>query len=255
MKKTVATLAFSLSILAHSETYVIHTNGGAALQPVVQSQLNQLPQGGRVMVYQDQLILNTTPANYRTISQFIRQIDHVPESVTVAVRVGENNSNYQNTGYGNIGIINRRVYVNGHWQNVQSQTTGNYVYQIQTLSGQSASIGLSQIMPVNTINTRYGYGYPQVWIGQTLLNANQGIAVTPTKLTNGQFQVQLSQANDKFSRVYHQPVVTGQSLSTTVTVNPNQWTTIGYISNQGQTSGNYGQISQSGQTPIQILVR
>ena len=110
-------------------------------------------------------------------------------------------------------------------------------------------------MPVNTINTRYGYGYPQIWIGQTLLNANQGIAVTPTKLTNGQFQIQLSQANDKFSRVYHQPVVTGQSLSTTVTVNPNQWTTVGYISNQGQTSGTYGQISQSGQTPIQILVR
>ena len=40
----------SLSIMSHANTYVVDTLGGAALQPIVQNQLNQLPNGGNVMV-------------------------------------------------------------------------------------------------------------------------------------------------------------------------------------------------------------
>lgn len=258
MKKSVFVIGISMLManISHANTYVVDTLGGAALQPIVQNQLNQLPNGGNVMVYQDRLIINTTPANYAKVSQFIRQIDTMPQTLTVLVRVGENSLNYQNTGYGNIGVINSQVYVNGRWENSQSQTTGNQLYQVQTISGKSASIGLEQILQTPTVivnGYRRNY-YPQVVIGNTLMSANQGISVIPTALSNGQIQVQIAQANDKFGTFNRQTVVNGQNFSSTITVNPNQWTTIGYINNQSQSSGTYGGYSQNLQTPIQMMV-
>lgn len=248
-------LLVGLPLVSHANTYVVDTLGGAALQPIVQSQLNVLPKGGTVMVYQDRLIINTTPQNYAKISQFIRQIDRLPQTLTVAVRVGENSSNYENTGYGNIGVINHRVFINGQWHNSQSQTVGNQLYQVQTLSGKPASIGIEQILQTPTIIINgYQRAYPQVIIGNTLLSANQGISVIPTALANGQIQVQIAQANDKFGSFNRQTVLNGQNLASTITVNPNQWTTIGYVNNVSQTSGNIGSYQQNLQTPIQIMV-
>lgn len=244
---------------SYAKTYVVNTMGGAALQPIVQNQLDQLPSGGNVMVYQDRLIINTTPQNYAKVSQFIQQLDRLPQTLTVSVRVGENSSTSQNTGYGNIGVINRQVYINGRWQNSQSQTTGNQLYQVQTLSAKPASIGLTQILSTPTVivnGSRRGYSnnYPQVMIGNTLLSANQGISVIPTALLNGQIQVQIEETNDTFGQMYGQTAVRGQNLSTTITVNPNQWTTIGYVTNQSYTNGAYGSSHQTWQTPIQIMV-
>lgn len=238
-----------------AQTYVVPTLGGSELVPIIQQQLNQLPNGGSVSEYQGKLIITTTPQNYQAIQSVIRQIDQLPQSLTVSVRVGETGSNYQNTGYGQIGVINRQVYVNGQWQNSQSQTTGNQLYQVQTVSGKPASIGLEQILAIPTviINGRRN-NFPHVVIGNTLLSANQGISVLPTALPNGKIQVQISQANERFGNVNRQIGVNGQTLSTSLTVNPNQWTTIGYVSNNSQTSGNYGNQSQNSQTPIQIMV-
>jgi len=252
----------SLSIMSHANTYVVDTFGGAALQPIVQNQLNQLPNGGNVMVYQERLVINTTPQNYAKVRELIRQIDRMPQMLTVSVRVGENSSNYENTGYGNIGVINNQVYLNGRWQNNQSQTIGNQLYQVQTLSGKPASIGLEQFLPTQAVivhGRRQGY-YPHVFIANTLLSANQGIIVTPTALSNGQIQVQIAQANDKFGSLAfgngnRQTVVNGQNFSSTITVNPNQWTTIGYVNNAGRTSSTYADYNQNMQTPIQIMLR
>lgn len=257
MRKLLFMMVFScVASVSHANTYVVDTLGGSALQPIVQHQLNQLPNGGNVMVYQERLIINTTPANYAKISQFIRQIDQLPQTLTVAVRVGDNSSNYQNTAYGNIGVINSQVYVNGQWQNSQSQTTGNQLYQVQTLSGKPASIGLEQILQMPTIIVNgYRRAYPQVVIGNTLLSANQGINVIPTALSNGQIQVQIAQSNGSFGRFNNQTIVNGQNFASTITVNPNQWTTIGYVDNKSQTNGTYGGYSQNLQTPIQIMVR
>lgn len=258
MKKSLFALGFGvcLATISHAKTYVVDTLGGAALQPIVQNELNRLPNGGSVMVYQDRLVINTTPQNYAQVSQLIRQLDKMPQTLTVAVRVGQTGSNYQNTGYGNIGVINRQVYVNGQWQTSQSQTLGNQLYQVQTLSGKPATIGLEQILATPTVIVNgYRRAYPQVVIGNTLLSANQGISVIPTALPNGQIQVQIAQANDTFGRVYGQTVVNGQNLATHVTLYPNQWTTIGYVNNANQTNGTYGGYSQNLQTPIQIMVR
>ena len=250
-----------LPLLVQAQTYVVTTLGGKTLVPVVQQQLNSLPNGGTVSEYQGKLVINTTPQNYRAVQGLIAQIDQPPQSLTVAVRVGDNRSNYQNTGYGNVGVINNQVFVNGRWQNSQSQTTGNQLYQVQTLSGSPASIGLEQILatPMISVNGRQR-AYPQVQIGNRLLSAHQGISVLPTALPNGQIQVQIAQSNGNFSSFNRQspsPIieVNGQNLATSVTLYPNQWTTIGYVSNQSQSNGSYGNTSQSLQTPIQIRVR
>ena len=83
------------------------------------------------MVYQQRLIINTTPQNYRQISQFIRQIDILPQTLTVSVRVGGRGYSHQNTGYGQIGMVNSQVYVNGQWQNNQSQSQSQQFFQIK----------------------------------------------------------------------------------------------------------------------------
>lgn len=258
MKTVIACFGISLSMMtaSYANTYVVDTLGGSALQPIVQQQLNQLPNGGNVMMYQDRLIINTTPSNYAQIHQFIRQIDQLPQTLTVAVRVGENRSNAQNTDYANIGVIDNQVFMNGQWQTSQSQTIGNQLYQVQTLSGKPASIGLTQILQAPTVIVNgYRNAYPQVMIGDTLLSASQGISVIPTKLANGQIQVQIAQSNSKFDTFNHQTVVYGQNFVSTVSVYPNQWTTIGYVTHQSQTADDYGNYRQNLQTPIQILVQ
>lgn len=256
IKKFLPVTMLFLPILAFAETYVVPTLGGSELVPIVQTQLNQLPNGGNVSEYQGKLIITTMPANYQAVQSVIRQIDRLPQTLTVAVRVGENSSNDENTGYGNIGVINNQVFINGQWQNSQRQTVGNQLYQVQTLSGKPASIGLEQIFPTPTVIMNHRRNaYPQVVIGNTLLSANQGINVIPTALANGKIQVQITQSNDRFGRLYGQTVVNGQNLASTITVNPNQWTTIGYVNNQSQSSGSYGGYHQNLQTPIQMMVR
>lgn len=259
--KTIVMMGFFLSLaqIGFAQTYVVPTLGGSELVPIIQDQLDSLPNGGRVSEYQGKLIITTTPANYQAVQSVIHQIDQLPQTLTVAVRVGENSSNYQHTGYGNVGVTNSRVWVNGQWQNSQTQTMGNQLYQIQTLSGKPASIGLEQLIatPTVIVNNRRNYSQnrPQIVIGTTLLSANQGIIVIPNKLANGQIQVQIAQSNERFGSFNRQTVVNGQNLATSVTLYPNQWTTIGYVNNTSQNSNNYGGSSQNLQTPIQIMVQ
>lgn len=69
---------YSPAIAATYQTYIVHTYGGAALLPAVRQQLNTSRDGGTVATYQDNLILRTTPANYRAVQQLLTQIDGQP---------------------------------------------------------------------------------------------------------------------------------------------------------------------------------
>lgn len=249
----------SLAIVSNAQTYVVPTLGGSELIPIVQQQLQQLPNGGSVSEYQGKLIITTTPANYQAIQAVLGQIDQLPQTLTVAVRVGENGSSYEDNRYGSVGVTRRQVSINGQWQTSQTQSSDTQLYQVQTLSGKPASISLEQLLPMPIVtHTGYYRNYlsnrPQVIIGNSLISATQGISVIPTKLANGQIQLQITQSNDKFGSFDRQTIVNGQNLASTVMVNPNQWTTIGYVTNASQTSGNYGSYSRTSQTPIQVRV-
>lgn len=74
------------------QTYAIHTYAGDALLPAVRQQLNNSSDGGKVAIYQDKLVLNTSAANYQAVQHLLAQIDNQPQALTVAVRVGNDSS-------------------------------------------------------------------------------------------------------------------------------------------------------------------
>ena len=272
-------IAFTLSLTvlpivvqaATYQTYVIHTYGGEALLPAVRQQLNNSRDGGTVSTYQDKLVLHTTAANYQAIQQLLSQIDGQPQALIVAVRVGSNTNSQSNIQQGQVIISNRGIQGAGIINQRNSQQQGNNLYQVQTLSGSTASISTGTLYSLN--QTHIANSYPtyhrpsgQIIIQQqVLLPTTQGIALTPKLLPNGQVEVQLSQVNEKLVRShssYNQNshhTVQAQRLNSTIVVPRGQWVTIGQISQNNQTqSSSYGNnrtVNNTNSVPISLLVQ
>ena len=280
-------IAFTLSLTvlpivvqaAAYQTYVIHTSGGEALLPAVRQQLNASRDGGTVSTYQDKLVLHTTTANYQAVQQLLSQIDGQPQSLTVAVRVGNSSQSQGNIQQGQVIISNRGIQGTGVINQRTSQQQGNNLYQVQTLSGSAASISTGTLYSLNQTYIANSYpnypAYPiyhgpsgQIIIQQqVLLPTTQGIAVTPRLLPNGQVEVTLTQveeqlvrANPSYNRYGYNnnSSVQGQRLHSTIIVPRGQWVNIGQISqnNQSQSSG-YGsnRVISSNSVPISLLVQ
>lgn len=272
-------IAFTLSLTvlpivvqaAIYQPYVIDTYGGDALLPAVRQQLRASRDGGTVSTYQGKLVLQTTAANYQAVQQLLSQIDRQPQALTIAVRVGSDNSTQGNIQQGQIIISNRGIQGSGIINQRNSQQQGNNLYQVQTLSGSAASISTGTLYALTqtytgTIYPNYNRSSGQIIIQQqVLLPTTQGIAVTPRLLPNGQVEVQLSQVEEKLVRS-HSPynqnrnhAIQGQRLNSSIIVPRGQWVTIGQISqnNQTQRSG-YGSnqaINNSNSVPISLLVQ
>ncbi|WP_298870178.1 hypothetical protein [uncultured Psychrobacter sp.] len=259
------------------QTYVIHTYGGESLLPAVRQQLNASRDGGTVSTYQDKLVLHTTTANYQAVQQLLSQIDGQPQSLTVAVRVGNSSQSQGNIQQGQVIISNRGIQGTGVINQRSSQQQGNNLYQVQTLSGSAASISTGTLYSLNQTYIANSYpnypAYPiyhgpsgQIIIQQqVLLPTTQGIAVTPRLLPNGQVEVTLTQveeqlvrANPSYNRYGYNNSVQGQRLHSTIIVPRGQWVNIGQISqnNQSQSSG-YGsnRVISSNSVPISLLVQ
>lgn len=144
LRVSVLTVVASLTIYSPAQaatyqTYVIHTYGGSALLPAVRQQLNNRD-GGSVATYQDKLVLRTTAANYQAVQQLLEQIDSQPQALTVAVRVGNSGYLQSNIQQGRVIISNRGVQGTGIMNQSNTSQQGNNLYQVQTLSGNAASI-------------------------------------------------------------------------------------------------------------------
>lgn len=274
---TVALGAAALSmpaIAASYQTYVIHTYGGDSLLPAVRQQLNNSRDGGTATTYQDKLVLQTSRTNYQAVQQLLEQIDGQPQALTVAVRVGNNNSAQDNLSQGRVVISNRGIQGAGVINQRNSQQQNNSLYQVQTLSGSAASISTGTLWSLtqNVIANRYPtYNRPSGQIiiqQQVLLPTTQGIAVTPRVLPNGQVEVQLSQVEEqlvKFNSATNQNrynqnnAIQGQRLNTTIIVPRGQWVTIGQITqnvqNQSSSFGSNRSSVSSNAAPIQLLVK
>ena len=272
-------IAFTLSLMvlpivvqaATYQTYVIHTYGGEALLPAVRQQLNNSRDGGMVSTYQDKLVLHTTADNYQAVQQLLSQIDGQPQALIVAVRVGSNTNSQSNIQQGQVIISNRGIQGAGIINQRHSQQQGNNLYQVQTLSGSTASISTGTLYSLN--QTHSANSYPtyhrpsgQIIIQQQiLLPTTQGIALTPKLLPNGQVEVQLSQVNEKLVRSHSSynknshHTVQAQRLNSTIVVPRGQWVTIGQISHKNQTqSSSYGSnrtVNNTNSVPISLLVQ
>jgi len=271
--------ALSLAVLpitvqaGTAQTYVIHTYGGASLLPAVRQQLNSSADGGTVTTYQDKLVLRTTARNYQAVQQLLTQIDSQPQALRVAVRVGNSSSMQGNIQQGQVVITNRGIQGTGVISQRSSQQQSSNLYQVQTLSGSTASIStgtlysLTQTYSANNYSTYHRSANdnfkPQIVIQQqTLLPTTQGIAVTPRLLPSGQVEVQLSQVEEKLlqsNSSYSQTgtignTVRGQRLNSTIIVPRGQWVTIGKISQNSSSSTNNGSRNTNTSLPISLRV-
>lgn len=264
---------YSPAQAATYQTYFINTYGGEALLPAVRQQLNNSRDGGNANTYQDKLVLQTTAANYQAVQQLLSQIDTQPVPLIVAVRIGNKSSSQNNTQQGRVIISNQGIQDTGIINQSSTEQRSNSLYQVQTLSGSSASIssGTLYSLTQNYQATAYQNNYPsynraqgQIIIQQQiLLPTTQGIAVTPRLLPNGQVEVSLTQAEEKLitrnSRYNQNTAIKSQRLNSTVVVPRGQWVTIGQISqdmqNQSSSYGSNRTSVTSSSAPIQLLVK
>ena len=255
------------------QTYIMHTYGGNALLPAVRQQLNTSRDGGTAATYQDKLVLRTTATNYKAIQQLLTQIDSQPQTLTVAVRVGNNSNTQSNNQQGRVIISGRGIQGAGIIDQTNVSQRNNSVYQVQTLSGSAASISTNTLYSLTQnyqINSYPTYNHPtgQIIIQrQVLLPTTQGIAVIPNVLPDGQVEVQLTQvdeklisANARYSQNYRSQnsTIQGQRLNSTIIVPRGQWVTIGQIKQNSQTHrSSFGgnTVSNNSSTPIQLLVQ
>lgn len=282
---SLSAFALSLAVLpisvqaSTSQTYVIHTYGGASLLPAVRQQLNSSADGGTVTTYQDKLVLRTTARNYQAVQQLLSQIDRQPQALAVAVRVGNSSSGQGNIQQGQVIITNRGIQGAGVISQRSSQQQGNNLYQVQTLSGSAASISTATLYSLTqTYNANNHPTYhlssndnlrPQIVIQQQiLLPTTQGIAVTPRLLPNGQVEVQLSQVEERLVQLnspYNQMsstnntnsasnAIRGQRLNSTIIVPRGQWVTIGQISQNSTNSTSNSSRNTNNSVPISLRV-
>ncbi|WP_296208853.1 hypothetical protein [Psychrobacter sp. UBA3480] len=285
---SLSVFALSLTVLpitvqaSTSQTYVIHTYGGASLLPAVRQQLNSSSDGGTVTTYQDKLVLRTTARNYQAVQQLLSQIDRQPQALTVAVRVGNSSSEQGSIQQGQVIITNRGIQGAGVIIQRSSQQQGNNLYQVQALSGSAASISTATLYSLTqTYNTNNYPTYhrsandnfkPQIVIQQQiLLPTTQGIAVTPRLLPSGEVEVQLSQVEESLvqpNSPYNQMsstdnstssasnAVRGQRLNSTMIVPRGQWVTIGQISQNSSSSTSNGSrtINNNNSVPVSLRV-
>ena len=256
-------LAWSINANAQYQTYVIDTYGGASLVPTVRQQLDAVSAGSSVSVYQDKLVLHTTPAGYQAVQQLLSQIDTIPQPVLVAVRVGNtaNTSNYINQGQ--VRINRRGVFANGQFANEQVYQQQDNLYQVQTLSGKAASISSSTLLALaqpsqGLLYAQNGVGNNQAQIllriqNQPLVTVGQGISVIPKILANGQVEVRIMQAQASLTSRANLPVQS-QQLNTHIIVPRGQWVTIGEVVQNTLGNTNSSQYGSSNQQPIQIKV-
>ncbi|MFI8553755.1 hypothetical protein [Psychrobacter sp. NPDC077938] len=279
--------ALSLAVLpitvqaSTSQTYVIHTYGGASLLPAVRQQLNSSSDGGTVTTYQDKLVLQTTARNYQAVQQLLSQIDRQPQALAVAVRVGNSSSGQGNIQQGQVIITNRGIQGAGVISQRSSQQQGSNLYQVQTLSGSAASIStgtlysLTQTYNANNYSTYHRSANdnfkPQIVIQQQiLLPTTQGIAVTPRLLPSGQVEVQLSQVEEslvqpnspynKMSSTNNSTnsasnAIRSQRLNSTIIVPRGQWVTIGQISQNSSSSASNGSRTINNHNSVPISLR
>lgn len=252
------------------QTYVIATYGGDSLLPAVRQQLDSSADGGSVTTYQDKLVLNTTAANYQAVQQLLAQIDSQPQTLTIAVRVGNNSSAQTNIRQGQVIINNQGIQGSGIINQNHSAQQSNSLYQVQTLSGSTASISTGTLWSLTQNASVHYYlskNQPSRQIiiqQQVLLPTTQGIQVTPRRLTGGQIEVRLSQVEEKLigsSSLNHQQgysnhAIQDQRLDSTIIVPRGQWVTIGQLKQNQRTSHNsYGAMTSNNSTPIQLLVQ
>lgn len=230
-------------------TYVIHTHGDPSLVQVVQNELSPAygGSGGLATLYQDQLIIKATPSDYARILPLIKQLDVAPIPLTVFVSTQNQTSQHQSGGYIQGGMIHQSVWINGQYQNTSSQSSANNQYSIRTQSGSPAKISTDTLLGLTTY--RLHQNRHQLWVnfGTSWVTLSDGFSATPRLLPNGQISLDIDVATRQSSSGTHR-------ANTSITLYRGQWSKIGEIRTNTQSTTSYQNSSYQQTIPIWVKV-
>lgn len=219
-------LAMPLSGFAKFKTYVIDTYGNPSLADVIQNELDTR-QGGTIAFYQGKLIIRATPEDFASIEPIIAKLDTAPTSLLLSLAIADTAEQLQRSHALNVGI-QRRVWVNGHYQSTHTTNQTQNHYSVRTLAGHEVAIGKNTLIGLGLYGT-----YPTLYVGTTWLSLSEGLVATPRLLPNGQVHISLTAQQ------------AGQFVNTTLTTQKGVWTKLGDISNDKRhAQGGFGQYSQ-----------
>lgn len=230
---------------ANEQIYVIHTYGDPAIVDIAQDELNR-GGGGTARMYQDKLIIKARPEDYARVATLVSQVDTAPVPLTVSLTLNVQTTQSEQSGHLNVGI-SRRVWVNGQYQNTQSNSNSTQSYTARTLSG--SDVGISTSTLVGLANWQSYQRHGRVWanFGTSWVALTDGFRATPTVLPNGQIRLSIRQSA-------RTGTLATQNLSSDIMLVRGQWTKIGDLRTDTTTNSSYGHQSYQQVMPIWVRV-
>ena len=236
----------------HLRTYTLQHALAEQIVPALSAQLSS---GSSVTPYRQQLILNVTDAEYRTLQTLLVQLDTAPRSLLISVRKqSQQLDNDERVGVqGRIGDGAVQVQSGNDWQ----QRTETRV-SVNHGSTQSARDGSQQVRAVegmqafisagNTVSMRSGnYGQRE------LVPVESGFYAT-ARVVDGEVIVDIDQRDD---RVQGRGIAT-QSLQTQVRGRIGEWIPLGGLNNSRsdneRTLTQYGSSNSSALSDLAIKI-
>lgn len=197
----------------------------------------QLAAGSSVTPYRQELILNVTDGEYRTLTSLLQQLDTAPRSLLISVRK-QGQQTQQNEHYGVDGHIGDgavRVQSGNGWQQHsetrvvvnQGSTRGSSdgSQRVRAVEGMAAYISAGNVIPVR----RGSYGQRELTPIETGFYAN-------ARIVGEEVIVDIDQHDDRMQ----QRSIATQSVQTQVRGRIGEWIALGGISEQrGGSDRNY----------------
>ncbi len=231
------------------QVYELHYQTAAPLLPTVQA---LLAEGESVNEYNNQLVVNASPATHAQIEKLIGQIDKPLRNLLISVRNDASGESIGSSAGVSGGIRTGKVYLgaNGPVSREGSRDGGLTVesngvrvqtnrevrhlsteqsQQIRVLEGTPSWISTGQSAPYRSYDR---YGNPTT----EYANANQGFYVT-ARVVGERVQLDISTSNDKFSDT-RRGVIDTQQLQTSISGHIGEWIRLGGISSESNETRN-----------------
>ncbi len=236
----------------HLYNYTLHHALPEQLLPALSAQLSA---GSSVTPYHQQLILNVTADEYRTLIELLKQLDTAPRSLLISVRNRSDNS-AQRDRYAVDGRIGDGAVQVQTGNGAQLRTQTNVVInrssgsdnsagtqQVRAVEGMAAFISAGQVYPMRS--DRYG--------NREMVPVTSGFYAT-VRVLDDEVIVDIDQHDDRMTG----RTIATQSAQTQVRGRLGSWIPLGGVHSSSENNqrgiANYGDNSASNSTELAIKV-
>lgn len=234
---------------------IIYSARATELAPVIAPMA--APEGG-VTVYQDQLIIRSTPEKIALIRDTLKKLDRPLKNLRVSVRYGQEQSeSRRNIGadgrvhIGN-GDVSGRVNVQARDDQRQSQRRDDY--SITASEGSTVFVATGQDIPVLSVVSGGMNGNGAV-IGNRYVPVQSGMEVTPRLQPDGHVMLAIRFRQAEADR---RGIINSASTETQIQASLGQWTALSQVTqsvevNRSSLTGQ-SQQQKNSRAPLEILV-